>query len=647
MFIETLLIGSAIFMGLKQKRQLKTLSTNVLVPRKTQLDNKTKRYFQLSTVAVGITGLTLITPILQPVSLALLAYLCLPIFKSTWIQWHKQKKIGHDMLVSLLFVIGFFSGQLFALAIALFFYHLGKKILAQTQNHSKAMLSDLFNQRIEKVWLLRDQVELEVPLETVREHDCVVVNTGDMIPIDGVVIEGMSLVDQQTLTGESQPVEKLPQHQVFAATQVISGRIVIRVEKTGTETTATKIAEMLNRTADYKVALLSKGETQANQIALPLIALSALTMPFLGLVAASGILNATFGNRLQLTAPLSVLNHLNLAMQKGIMVKDGRALETLSKVDTILFDKTGTLTAEQPIVSHIIVCANDYQAEQLLAQAAAAESKLAHPIAKAIVAKAHSQGLVLPTIDESDFQIGLGVSVTINNKIVRVGSLRFMQQNAIAIPTTIQQQMETAYTIGNSIIFVAAENELKGILEIEPAIRPEIKDMIVKLRQRGIKHLAIVSGDHEKPTKKLAEQLEMDDYFAEVMPEDKAKIVSRLQQQGHTVCFIGDGINDAIAIKQADVSISLEGATTIARDLAQIVFMDGRLKHLYQLFDIATSLEKNLQDTVKTLYTPVLINLGGTLFFGFGLMTTVIINNSSLLLALRKTKQHNLGKIDS
>ncbi len=463
-----------------------------------------------------------------------------------------------------------------------------------------------------------------------------------MIPVDGIIIEGMAQVDQHTLTGESQPVEKLQQHKVFASTQVISGRIVIRVEKTGTQTTVAKISEILNRTADYKMTLLTKGEMLSDQIALPLIVLSAITLPIIGVVGSTAILASSFGTRLRFTAPLSVLNHLNLTTQKGIMVKDGRALETLSKVDTILFDKTGTLTTEQPSVGRIILCAKSYKKEQLLAEAAAAESKLSHPIAKAIVAKARSEGLVLPTIDKSDFQIGLGVTVNINNRTIQVGSLRFMEQNSIVISATIQQAMETAYTVGNSIIFVAAEGELKGILELEPSIRPEIKDIIKGLRQRGIKHLAIVSGDHETPTKKLAQHLKMDDYFAEVMPEDKAKIVSRLQQQGHTVCFIGDGINDAIAIKKADVSISIEGATTVARYLAQIVFMDCSLKHLCELFDIAFSLEKNLQNMVIILYPPVFLNLSGALFFGFSVLTALFINNISLLWALKKAKQHDL-----
>jgi Cu2+-exporting ATPase len=639
--LGTFLIGSVILMGIKKKYFPKvTFKKEMLSLKKKQknlADNKTK----LSVLTIGTIALSYMIPVLYPVNIALLFYLSLPIFKSTWLEWNNKKIIGHNMLVSLLFGIGILSGQLFSLALALFFYHLSKNLLAKTQNHSKSMLSDLFNQRIEKAWVLRDSIEIEVPLETISKNDYVVVNTGDMIPIDGVVTEGAALIDQQMLTGESQPVEKLSNSQVFASTQVISGRIIILVQQTGTETTGAKIGEILNHTTDYKMNLLTEGEKHANKLALPLIALSFIITPFLGIIAMTGVLNSTFGNRLQLIAPLSVLNHLNIALKKGILIKDGRALESLSKIDTILFDKTGTLTTDNPTIGSI-VCTDDYQIEQLLAEAAAAESKLSHPIAKAIVTKAKALELIIPTINDTDFKIGLGVSVKINNRLIQVGSLRFMQQAAIEIPNSMKIMMASSHEKGHSVIFVAAENQLKGLIEIQPSIRPEIEEMIIKLRQQGIKHLAIVSGDHEYPTKKLAEHLNMDDYFFDVLPEDKAKIVSRLQEQGRKVCFIGDGINDSIAIKKADVSISIEGATTIAQDLAQIVFMDGSLKYLPDLFDIASSLDENLTNTVKTLYLPVLINLSGALFFGFGLMATVIINNASLLLALKETKQHDL-----
>lgn len=659
MLIETVLIGGVFFANTKLGRKYKRLTNSRRLLKKAAASapvdgvekNKStgkssQNYYRLSIAAVTVTSLSVFAPALRLFSAGMLIFLCFPVVRKAWQQWRSDSKIGHDMLVSMLAGIGLLSNQLFALSIALFFYHLGVKLLAQTQNHSKDMLTQLFVEKPEYVWILREGTEIEIALEQVCLGDQVIVSTGDVIPIDGYVEQGMAMVDQRALTGESQPIEKLCKQKVFASTQVVSGRIIVRVEQTGADTTVAKVADMLENTADYQMSMLSKGEVWADQMAMPLILLSAALSPAIGLVGASAILNSTFGNRLQLTAPLSVLNHLNLATEKGILIKDGRALEKLTKVDTILFDKTGTLTEEEPEVGQIFICAEDYSAHQLLAEAAAAEAKLAHPIARAVIAKAEAEGLELPAIDEADFVIGLGVSVKLDDNHIQVGSLRFMQQHDIVIPEHLEQQLSVSYAQGNSIIFLAANAKLKGALEIQPRLRPGTAQIMQQLRRHNISYLAIVSGDQTKPTEALAEKLGMDACFAETMPEDKAKLVQKLQQEGRTVCFVGDGINDAIAIQAADVSISIDGATHIARDLAQILFMNNGLAALDDLFEIAYSLEHNMQNTLKTLYAPSVVNLFGSLFLGFGLFTTVLTNNASLLLALKETKQHTLKQVE-
>lgn len=609
-----------------------------------QENNKANQRIKLSIIATGITSLSLIYPILTPISFISLSYLCIPIIYSASKKLKHNKKIGHDFLVSILAIIGLFSFQLLALAIALIFYYLGSALLLRTQNNAKVLLTKLFNEQVEYVTLSVNGIARQVKLEQIKVGDHIIVHTGDTIPIDGTIQTGVITVDQHQLTGEAQPIDREPADPVLASSQVLHGTATLTVEQTGVNTTAAKIGEILNRTADHKLALLSQGEQWADRIAIPLLGLSAIMLPVLGAAGASAILNCTFGNRLQLTAPLSVLNHLNLATHKGIMVKDGRALETLSKVDTILFDKTGTLTTQQPYVSAIITCSTDYSEERLLAEAAAAELNLSHPIAKAITAQAQDAGVILPEIDieDIDFQIGLGIQVIIKNKTIRVGSQRFIEKQGISIPDNLQDILEEAYTKCHSIVFLASDKDLKGILEIAPRIRPAIQASLQKLRQQGIQHLAIVSGDQEKPTQQVAQKLGMDAYFAEVLPEDKANIINQLQKQGRTVCFIGDGINDAIAIKQADVSISIDGSSQIACDLAQIVFMHGDLNHLNDLFALALSLENNMHSTLTTLYIPTLINLFGAFFLGFGLMSTVIINNASLLLALKNTRKDSV-----
>lgn len=266
------------------------------------------------------------------------------------------------------------------------------------------------------------------------------------------------------------------------------------------------------------------------------------------------------------------MNHLKLATEKGIMIKDGRAIETLSRVDTVLFDKTGTLTTDQPYVSAIVPCSQDYSEERLLTEAALAEMKLSHPIAKAILAKAQETGIRLPESEDASevtFQVGLGVQVTMRSGLIQVGSRRFIEAQGIAISDEMLRVTEAAYEKGHSVVFLAGNSELKGILQIAPEIRPEIKESLQKLRQQGIQHIAIISGDNQEPTRKVAQTLGIEEFFAEVMPEQKADIIKNLQKQGRTVCFIGDGINDTIAMKCADVAISIDGSSRIACPLCQ------------------------------------------------------------------------------
>jgi Cu2+-exporting ATPase len=250
---------------------------------------------------------------------------------------------------------------------------------------------------------------------------------------------------------------------------------------------------------------------------------------------------------------MQTLVHMRRTNEQGAFIKDGRVLEELLRIDTILFDKTGTLTQTRPDVAAIIPCA-DYDEDTLLLYAAAAEQRLDHPIAQAIVDKARQQQLDLPPVTQSKYDLGLGVAVTIDGHKVLVGSQRFIQQQteAPSLPEIIQTAMKKA--AGHSFVLIAIDNKIQGMLELYPHLRPEVPALIKSLKKRGFKQLSIVSGDQQTPTQRLADTLKMDSVYAEVQPQDKATIIRQLQAEGRHVCFIGDGINDAIALKQANVS---------------------------------------------------------------------------------------------
>lgn len=592
------------------------------------------RYFKAGILSLGLSALTKTFPLLYIPSLGMILYTSIPIIRRGERQLIERRSVGHDFLYSVYIILAFLTRQEKFIALGVFFYHSGAKMLAMNRAESHPLVSNLIQQLPKKIWILKDGVEIETPLEDVNVGDLIVLRAGEIIPVDGIIIDGLAMIDQHALTGESQPVEKETNETVFSSTLMVSGKIQVKVTKSGNETTISKITGILDNTSAYTTSIQLKGEKWANVIALPIAGVTAVTIPTLGLMAATTVSHSTFGNRLRIVAPIGTLNYLHSALGKGLLIKDGRVIEELDEVDTVLFDKTGTLTYEQPEVGSIISCNDNFSGDDILTFAATAEHKLTHPLAKAILQKATEANLVLPSIDDSDFSMGYGISAKIDDQLIRVGSARFMEMEDIKIPALITSAMEQSHLEGHSLILVAVNAEVAGALQIVSTLRPEVTSMLSGLRKRGIKHISIVSGDHENPTRKLAESLGMDSFHYEVLPTQKAEIVEKLQQQGKKVCFVGDGINDAIAMNAANVSVSLSGATSIATDTAQAILMDGSLTHLCDLFDISHKLRNNLWRSLLFVTVPSVITLSGALFWGLRLGSSFLIIYSSFILAL-------------
>lgn len=605
----------------------------------TLTDTKEKQqdlhYIKASTVAVGLGLARSYYAPLAILSTGAFTYIAIPYLRQVETSLLKDKKIDGYVLYGIADFMTLGLNRYATAAFCIGLVHTAKFIISNAQDKSKKMLIDVFAQQPREAYILKEGVEIKVPLESLQANDIVVVTTGQVIPADGIVIQGVATVDQHALTGESQPAEKEVGGLVFASTILITGHVHIKVSKSGQETTIAKIGQILNDSINFKTGSQLRGEQWADSWNTPILALAFLTMPIIGAAGTIAVLNGHIAQTIRVAAPLSTLNHLNIASHKGILVKNGQALEGLGKIDTLIFDKTGTLTSEQPKIGRIILSQESvYTENQILAWAAAAERKLAHPIARAIVEKAEQRRLLLPTIADSEFHIGYGITVNIDGKVIRVGSQRFMELEQITIPTSLQIALSNSQDEGHSIIMVAVDEQVQGALEMHATVRPEVKKLIQQLRQRGIKHLAIVSGDHQSPTRKLAEELGMDSYFYNILPENKAKIVTELKSKNHTVCFIGDGVNDAIAMKTADISISLSGATSIATDVAQIVLMDGSLNHLIDLFEISDSLEKNLQDCLLINIVPGAITIASVYLFRIDILLAVLISQTGLMVGI-------------
>lgn len=543
--------------------------------------------------------------------------------------WRQKGQITAEF-VDLGIAAGIIASGYYGLAFGSFaMTALCRKLLARTEDQSRQSLINVFGQQPRTVWVLADGSEVEVPFAQLQAGDTLIVGAGQLIAADGLVSEGAASVDQHILTGEAKPVEKGVGDTVFAGTLVLMGKMFVQVEKAGAATTAAQIGAILNQTIDYKQQIESRSVALSNTAALPTLALGAIALPFVGINGALGVLESSVGYGLRLTGPIGMLNYLRAAAQQGILIKDGRSLELLKTIDTVVFDKTGTLTQEQPQI-HAIHTFTELSADELLAYAAAAEARLSHPIAHAIVAAAQARALSLPVTADAHYQVGYGIQVKFADVLVRVGSERFMHMEQVPLPPAVQELQTTSHALGYSLVMVAVAQQLAGVIVLKPTLRPEISQVVADLQARGLT-LYILSGDQEEPTRRLAEMVGIAHYQANTLPEQKANLIEALQQRGRAVCFVGDGINDSIALKKANVSVSLRGATTVATDTAQIVLMDATLQQLPALFRLADAFDATMQKSKLWAVVPGVFSIAGVFLFHFGFLSAATIYVLSLL----------------
>ena len=494
-------------------------------------------------------------------------------------------------------VAQWFSGTYWAAITGMLVTTLGSKVQLLTRIVTRHSLSHLFGEQPAQVWVVVEGVEMQVPFEQLRIGDILVLDAGQPVPVDGVVVQGAATLDQHRLTGESQPVEKTVGDTVLAATVVLGGRIQVRVEKAGQETAAARIGEILNRTVDRQELRLADYFKDVEYTLMPMLAASAFGWLLRGPQTATALLGCNFLAGTVSLRLLPLLNGLSLAAERGILVKDGQALETLGEVNTFIFDKTGTLTLERQQVVQVHAVPGFGEAD-VLRIAAAAEHRQSHPIAHAIVEAAAARRLAVPRIDEAHYALGAGLTVKLDGSLVRVGSQRFLEAEGVALPPGLRTVLDAAQREGHALVFVAVDGAAVGGIELAAALRPEAQAVVEWLKSRGYA-LYILSGDQEAPTAKLAAELGMDGYFANTMPTEKARKVEELQAQGRRVCFVGDGINDAVALLQANVSISFRGGTTVASDAAQIVLMEDHLEQIQVLLELAAAYNGRVQGTVR------------------------------------------------
>ncbi len=623
-----------------------TVSGEFAVARSQGEESGTPTRFALST---GMMGLSMTAqfavPALIPVTLVSVGYMSKDIFKEAGEAVFKDRRIKVDILDAVVVSLTAGFRQIAAVGFMVWVLDIADLLLAKTRDRSERFITDIFGTEPRFAWLVQDGQETETPVRDLQQGDIISVSTGDQIPVDGVVVSGMAMIDQQSLTGESAPVERHEGDSVYAMTVLVAGKLQVRVQETGADTVAFKIVQIINDAATFKVDVQSAGERIADDMVLPTLGLGTLGFFTAGPGGMLAIINADFGTGIRVAAPIALLAALGRSAQHGVLIKDSKVFETIRRIDAVLFDKTGTLTYDVPTVAKVVPASDGYSEEKIIRYTAAAEQRFSHPIAKALLNKAEELDLTLPAQDDSKYHVGLGIEVVVDKEHVKVGSARYIEQENIAFPQVIVDALEASRERGHSAILIAIGDELAGLIELQATVRNEALAVVAALRNRGVKEIVLISGDHEAPTRELASHLNIDRYFGGVLPHEKADYVKLLQAEGKKVMMVGDGINDSAALSLADIGVSLQGASTIAVDVADVVFMDGHLEKFDYLFDVTDTLHNNVRRSFALVAIPNTLCIFGGLIGYFGLSASLVLNNGfNLISAINAAMAYNETK---
>lgn len=454
------------------------------------------------------------------------------------------------------------------------------------------------------------------------------------IPVDGHILRGTGLIDQCKLTGESVPVTRSEGDEVFASTLLVNGSLCILAERLGNNTRAGVIVSLMKSAPVHDTRIENYAAVIANQAVLPTLFIGTGVGLLSGdLNRAIALLTLDLGTGIRVSVPTTVLSALTYAARNGVFIRSGRALEILSRVDTVVFDKTGTLTQGHAKVTGIKLTKSGVSEREVLTLAATAEQGLTHPVAEAIVRHAKDEGIQFYECEAWDYKVGLGVYATINGQQIVVGSHRLMAHENISLDY-LNQQYPSIKSGSNSLVYIAANGELLGVLLYSDPPRPESKGVIQELRKERITPY-MLSGDVTRVAQAIAGELgiEPNKIYAEAFPERKVEVVRELHDSGKTVAFCGDGINDSAALAYADVSISFAGATDIARETADVVLMEDDLQGLTHAIKIAKQAMDIIWQNTAIVALPNVGALLSGIFFALDPILAIVINNGSAIVA--------------
>ena len=524
-----------------------------------------------------------------------------------------SRRLEVEVLDALSIGVSLLRGDFGTAGSVMFLLNLGSLLEEWTRKKSLDDLARSMALNVDKVWVRSQGTEVLVPLTKVRSGDEVVVRSGNMIPLDGTVLEGEAMVNQAALTGESMPVRKAEGSTLYAGTVVEEGECIFIAKSEGGSNRYDKIVAMIEESEKLK----SSTENRALALADKLVpwCLGATVVTYLltrNATRAISCLMVDFSCALKLSMPLAVLSAMRECGSYHITVKGGKYLEALSQADTIVFDKTGTLTRATPQVVEVVPFSGCNERE-VLQLAACLEEHFPHSMANAVVRAAKERGISHEEMhSEVEYIVAHGIASRVGGERVVIGSHHFVfEDEKCTIPAAEQQKFD-ALKPAYSHLYMAASGQLVGVICISDPLRPEAAAVLNGLRALGIRNTVMMTGDSERTAAAIAKQVGVDRFFAEVLPEDKANFVQQAKAEGHTVVMIGDGINDSPALSAADIGIAINSGAAIAREIADVTIKADSLEELVALKAIANSLQKRVHANYRFVLTfnSALIALG-------------------------------------
>ena len=512
-------------------------------------------------------------------------------------------KISSALLICIAMFAAIAIGDLFAAGEVVFIMAIGALLEEATTNRAKKGLKKLISLAPTKGRRLMDGKEEMIPAEEIRQGDILRILPGETIPVDGTIINGETSVDQSIMTGESLPVDKGVGEEVFCGTINRFGSIDISATKVGENSSLQKLIRMVQDAENKQAPMQRIADRVASWLVPVALLIAILAYVFTGnIVTAVTVLVVFCPCALVLATPTAIMAAIGQATKHGVIIKSGEALEKMGKVDTIAFDKTGTLTYGRLDVSDMISFDETISETDLLSLAASAEAKSEHPLGKAIVAYAKAKEVPLAESTAFKMTTGKGIFAEVDTRSLLCGNEKFLTENGVSIDNKVQSALERLRTQGKASILVAEGQKCIGVIALSDVLRPEAKDMVSRLSDMHTRTV-LLTGDHQKTADYFARQVGISEVRAELLPEEKVRSIEKLQAENHKVCMIGDGVNDAPALKTADVSVAMGSmGSDIAVDAAEVALMSDDISKIPYLKRLSNA-------TVKTIKASITLSM--------------------------------------